>query len=69
VPGSADPSTGSGQAFDEAYQFAADMGGMGLIFVAECEVLHNNALINIDMTHTTATMGVPRYFFSSSVCV
>jgi nucleoside-diphosphate-sugar epimerase len=55
--------------FDEVYQLAADMGGMGFISVAECEVLHNNALINIHMTHTAAEMGVPRYFFSSSVCV
>jgi GDP-D-mannose 3',5'-epimerase len=58
-----------GAAFDEVYQLAADMGGMGFISVAECEVLHNNALINIHMTHTAAEMGVPRYFFSSSVCV
>jgi len=55
--------------FDEVYQLAADMGGMGFISIAECEVLHNNALININMTHAAATMGVPRYFFSSSVCV
>ena len=59
----------SGQAFDEVYQLAADMGGMGFISVAECEVLRNNALINIHMAHTAAEMGVPRYFFSSSVCV
>jgi nucleoside-diphosphate-sugar epimerase len=58
-----------GGAFDEVYQLAADMGGMGFISVAECEVLRNNALINIHMAHTAATMGVPRYFFSSSVCV
>ena len=45
------------------------MGGMGFISVAECEVLRNNALINIHMTHTAATMGVARYFFSSSVCI
>jgi nucleoside-diphosphate-sugar epimerase len=56
-------------AFDEVYQLAADMGGMGFISFAECEVLRNNALINIHMTHAAATMGVPRYFFSSSVCV
>lgn len=55
--------------FDEVYQLAADMGGMGFISVAECEVLRNNALINIHMTHAAATMGIPRYFFSSSVCV
>ena len=45
------------------------MGGMGFISLAECEVLHNNALINIHMTHTAAETGVPRYFFSSSVCI
>jgi len=55
--------------FDEVYQLAADMGGMGFIPFAECEIMHNNALINILMTHAAATMGVPRYFFSSSVCV
>jgi len=55
--------------FDEVYQLAADMGGMGFISVAECEVLHNNALINIHMAHTAGEMHVPRYFFSSSVCV
>ena len=55
--------------FDEVYQLAADMGGMGFIPFAECEIMHNNALINIHMAHTAATMGVPWYFFSSSVCV
>ncbi len=55
--------------FDEVYQLAADMGGMGFIHSAECEIMHNSALINIHMSHTAAAMGVPRYFFSSSVCV
>jgi nucleoside-diphosphate-sugar epimerase len=55
--------------FDEAYQLAADMGGMGFISVAECEVLRNNALINIHMAHSAAELGVRRYFFSSSVCI
>jgi len=58
-----------GGIFAEVYQLAADMGGMGFISLAECEVLHNNALININMTHTAAEFGIPRYFFSSSVCV
>ena len=57
------------QAFDEVYQLAADMGGMGFIHSAETEIMHNSALINIHMTHNAAAMGVPRYFFSSSVCV
>src|SRR5678815_3036382 len=54
---------------DEVYQLAADMGGMGFIHSAECEIMHNSALINIYMTHTAAQIGIPRYFFSSSVCV
>jgi len=55
--------------FDEVYQLAADMGGMGFIHSAECEIMHNSALINIHMTHHASRLGVPRYFFSSSVCV
>ncbi len=55
--------------FDEVYQLAADMGGMGFIHSAECEIMHNSMLINLWMTHTAAEMGIPRYFFSSSVCV
>ena len=55
--------------FDEVYQLAADMGGMGFIHSAECEIMHNSVLININMTHHAARLGVPRYFFSSSVCV
>jgi GDP-D-mannose 3', 5'-epimerase len=55
--------------FDEVYQLAADMGGMGFISSAECEIMHNNALINIHMTHTASRLHIPRYFFSSSVCI
>ena len=58
-----------GGTFDEVYQLAADMGGMGFIHSAECEIMHNSVLINVHMTRTAAEMGVPRYFFSSSVCV
>ncbi len=58
-----------GGTFDEVYQLAADMGGMGFIHSAECEIMHNSALINIHMIHNAAEMGIKRYFFSSSVCV
>ena len=61
--------TVNGGTFDEVYQLAADMGGMGFIHSAECDIMHNSALINIHMTHQMAELGVPRYFFSSSVCV
>jgi len=59
----------NGKTFDEVYQLAADMGGMGFISVADCEVLYNNALINLYMTQHAAETGVGRYFYSSSVCV
>jgi GDP-D-mannose 3', 5'-epimerase len=58
-----------GGPFDEVYQLAADMGGMGFIHSAECEIMRNSALINIQMAHAAATAGVKRYFFSSSACV
>jgi nucleoside-diphosphate-sugar epimerase len=59
----------AGGGFDEVYQLAADMGGMGFIHSAECEIMRNSALINIQMIHAAAEAGVRRYFFSSSVCV
>ena len=40
-----------GGTFDEVYQLAADMGGMGFIHSAECEIMHNSVLINVHMTH------------------
>jgi len=56
-------------AFDEVFQLAADMGGMGFIHSAECEIMRNSALININMVHSSVDAGVKRYFFSSSACV
>lgn len=58
-----------GNTFDEVYQLAADMGGMGFIHAAECEIMRNSCLINVHMTHAAARNGVPRYLFSSSACV
>jgi nucleoside-diphosphate-sugar epimerase len=60
---------GDGETFDEVYQLAADMGGMGFIHSAECDIMHNSALINIYMIDAATRIGVPRYFFSSSACV
>lgn len=57
------------EAFDKVYQLAADMGGMGFIHAAECEIMRNSALININMIHAAARNSVGRYFFSSSACV
>jgi len=58
-----------GKPADEVYNLAADMGGMGFIHSAECEIMRNSALININMIHAAANAGVGRYFFSSSVCI
>jgi len=58
-----------GKPADEVYQLAADMGGMGFIHSAECEIMHNSLLINTHMSHAAAGHGVGRYLFSSSACV
>ncbi len=57
------------QSFDEAYHLAADMGGMGFIHSAACEIMRNSALMNIHMINAAAQAKVSRYFFSSSVCI
>jgi nucleoside-diphosphate-sugar epimerase len=58
-----------GKPADEVYQLAADMGGMGFIHSAECEIMHNSLLINTHMSAAAAQHGVGRYLFSSSACV
>lgn len=55
--------------FDEVYQLAADMGGMGFIHSAECEIMRNSALVNSNMINAAASLAAKRYFFSSSVCI
>lgn len=55
--------------FDEVYQLSADMGGIGFITMTECDILKNNALINIHMIDNAVKAGVKKYFFSSTVCV
>lgn len=54
---------------DEVYNLAADMGGMGFIHSAPCQIMRNNSLINSNMLHAATMAKVPRYFFSSSVCI
>ena len=48
-----DPSTGSGQAFDEVYQLAADMGGMGFIHTAEADRQHPATLCTTALSLTS----------------
>jgi GDP-D-mannose 3', 5'-epimerase len=57
--------------FDEVYQLAADMGGAGYIFTGEndANVMHNSALINLNVTHEAVKKSVKRIFYSSSACM
>lgn len=57
--------------YDEVYQLAADMGGSGYIFTKEndADVMHNSALINLNVAHWAALTKVGRLFYSSSACV
>lgn len=59
----------AGKPFDLVFQLAADMGGMGFIHSAECDIMHNNVLINTNMIDAAVRNNVKKYFFSSSVCV
>jgi len=57
--------------FDEVYQLAADMGGAGYIFSGEhdSEVMHNSAMINLNMVDICAKAAVTKIFYSSSACI
>jgi GDP-D-mannose 3',5'-epimerase len=57
--------------FDEVYQLAADMGGAGYIFTGEndANVMHNSALINLNVAERCLTSNVGRVFYSSSACM
>jgi nucleoside-diphosphate-sugar epimerase len=58
-----------GHRIDEVYQLAAEMGGMGFISTAECEIMRHSALMNLNLPQAAVDAGVSRYFLSSSVCV
>lgn len=55
--------------FDEVYQLAADMGGMGYIAFHDAEIMHNSALINLNMLEACRIAKVKKIFYSSSACV
>ncbi|MAR53312.1 MAG: NAD-dependent dehydratase [Acidimicrobiaceae bacterium] len=55
--------------FDEVYQLAADMGGMGFIHSAETQIMHNSMLVNVNLVEAAARAEIDRYFLASSVCV
>ncbi len=57
--------------FDEIYQFAADMGGAGFIFTGEndADIMHNSAMINLNVLEAVVRQGGGRIFYSSSACI
>jgi nucleoside-diphosphate-sugar epimerase len=54
---------------DEVYALAADMGGMGYISSHHAQILHDNALINLNTIEAARLNGVGRYLYTSSACV
>ena len=64
-------STVINDSFDEVYQLAADMGGAGYIFTGEndANVMHNSALINLNVTHECVKKKIKKVFYSSSACM
>ena len=56
---------------DEVYQLAADMGGAGFVFTGEndAEIMHNSALINLNILESCRQEDVGRIFYSSSACM
>ena len=58
--------------WDELYQFAADMGGAGFVFTGEndADIMHNSALVNLNIAHQAANdKNTNRIFYSSSACM
>jgi nucleoside-diphosphate-sugar epimerase len=57
--------------FDEVYQLAADMGGAGYIFTGEHDaaVMHNSALINLNILEACKNRNCRTVFYSSSACM
>lgn len=57
--------------FDEIYQLAADMGGAGYIFTGEndADVMHNSALINLNIVDLAHKFKAGKIFYSSSACI
>jgi GDP-D-mannose 3',5'-epimerase len=60
-----------GKSFDEVYQLAADMGGAGYIFTGQndANVMHNSALINLNVVNECVKSNVKKVFYSSSACM
>lgn len=56
---------------DTVYQLAADMGGAGYIFTGEndADIMHNSAMINLNIAEEMVRKGVKNVFYTSSACM
>jgi len=59
------------QRFDEVYQLAADMGGAGYIFTGknDAAIMHNSALITLNVLEEMIKSKSEKIFYSSSACI
>jgi len=57
--------------FDEVYQLAADMGGAGFVFSGDndADIMHNSAMINLNVVEASVLARVKKVFYSSSACM
>ena len=57
--------------FDEIYQLAADMGGAGFVFTGEndADIMHNSAMINLNILDASVKRNCSHIFYSSSACI
>lgn len=57
--------------FDEVYQLAADMGGAGFVFTGEndADIMHNSAMINMNILESCRKRNNRNIFYSSSACM
>ena len=56
---------------DTIYQLAADMGGAGFVFTGDndADIMHNSALINLNIVEAMVQHSVKNVFYTSSACI
>lgn len=54
---------------DWVFNLAADMGGIGYITDVKADIMHNSALINLNIAEACRINKVKRIFYSSSACI
>lgn len=59
------------ESIDEIYQLAADMGGAGFISTGDndANIMHNSAMINLNILDAMVKRGIRKVFYTSSACV